>query len=57
MVFKEKSPLKIESLALTFDKSKLQRWIAPFWNQCKILDFVIPLLTYLKAKNLKKYKC
>jgi hypothetical protein len=33
-------PLKI------FDRSKLQRWIALFWNQRKM--FLIPISTYLK---------
>jgi hypothetical protein len=34
--------LKISFLCLTFDRSKLQRSNAPFWNQCKISDFWNP---------------
>jgi hypothetical protein len=36
----------------TFEGSKLQRWIAPFWNQRKITDVLNPISTYLQKKFL-----
>jgi hypothetical protein len=42
---------EISILALTFDRSYIQRKEAPFWNQHKITNLLNPFSTYFRKKK------